>query len=58
MELFVTFIRKFNLVADSAFDTVSVILLRIKIPEKEVVNGENDDNKKNNLVEESSLISD
>ena len=57
MKLFVAYIRKFNLVADSAFDTVSVIFLRIKIPEKEVVNGENDDNKKNNLMEESSLIS-
>ena len=58
MELFVTFIRKFNLVADSAFDTVSVIILRIKIPEKQVVTGENTDNKKNNLVEEPPFISD
>ena len=57
MELSVTFIRKFNLVADSAFDTVSVIVLRIKIPEQQVVNGENADNKKNNLVEEPPFIS-
>ena len=45
------------MVADSAFDTVSVIILRIKIPEKQVVTGENADNKKNNLVEEPPFIS-
>ena len=58
MELFVAFSRKFNLVADSSFDTVPVIVLRIKIPEEHVVNGENDDDKKNNLVKESPFISD
>ena len=53
MELFVAFVWKFNLVADSPFDTGSIIILRIK---NQGMQSENNDDKKNNPVEESSFI--
>ena len=56
MKFFVTYIKKFYLVADSPFNTVFVIILRIKIPDEQVMNGENNDHQKNNFMEKSPSI--
>ena len=57
MELFVAFFRKFKLVTNSVLDTVFVIDMSINIADKQMVDGENNDDEKDNFVEKFAFIS-